>query len=203
MEVRASTPGAHAGGHDHGAMLADYWRRFVVSLVLTIPILALTPEVQALAGVEFTFPGQAYRGLPPRVPGLLLRRVAVPRGVREGDPDAPHRDDDPHRPRHHGRLRLLRGGGARVRAGHGLLLGARDPDRHHAPRPLHRDALGDGGLPGARGARPDHAVRGPPRPRRRDRRRAGQRPGGRRRRPGPARREGPGRRRGDRRAGRA
>ncbi|MEN6342453.1 MAG: copper-translocating P-type ATPase [Methanospirillum sp.] len=47
----------HGGGHGHDGMLADYWRRFVVSLLLTIPILALTPEVQALAGVEFTFPG--------------------------------------------------------------------------------------------------------------------------------------------------
>ena len=41
-------------------MLADYWRRFLVSLALTIPILALTPEVQELAGIEFTVPGQAY-----------------------------------------------------------------------------------------------------------------------------------------------
>ncbi len=60
--------GAHAGGgaapapggHDHAGMLTDYWRRFLVSLVLTIPILALTPEVQALAGVEFAFPGREY-----------------------------------------------------------------------------------------------------------------------------------------------
>ncbi len=51
----AIPPGAH---HGHDTMIADYWRRFVVSLVLTIPILALTPEVQELAGVEFTFPGQ-------------------------------------------------------------------------------------------------------------------------------------------------
>jgi Cu2+-exporting ATPase len=50
--------GPHAGGHGHDAMLADFRRRFVVSLVLTIPILALTPEVQQLAGVELTFPGQ-------------------------------------------------------------------------------------------------------------------------------------------------
>ncbi len=53
-------PGGHAGGHDHGGMLADYWRRFLVSLALTIPILVLTPEVQELAGIEFTVPGQAY-----------------------------------------------------------------------------------------------------------------------------------------------
>ncbi len=60
MDGGAGTPlpGAHAGDHGHDAMLADYWRRFVVSLVLTIPILALTPEVQQLAGVELSFPGQ-------------------------------------------------------------------------------------------------------------------------------------------------
>ncbi len=60
MYARPGTPppGTHAGGHDHDAMLADFRRRFVVSLVLTVPILALTPEVQELAGVEFTFPGQ-------------------------------------------------------------------------------------------------------------------------------------------------
>ncbi len=48
----------HAGTRGHDAMLADYRRRFAVSLVLTIPILALTPGVQQLAGVEFSFPGQ-------------------------------------------------------------------------------------------------------------------------------------------------
>jgi Cu2+-exporting ATPase len=52
--------GIHDGEHGHDAMLTDYWRRFVVSVALTIPILALTSEVQALAGVEFAFPGQAY-----------------------------------------------------------------------------------------------------------------------------------------------
>ncbi len=56
----APVPGGHTGGHGHDAMLADYWRRFVVSLVLTVPILLLTPEVQALAGVEFTFPGREF-----------------------------------------------------------------------------------------------------------------------------------------------
>ncbi len=51
-------PGGHAGGHGHDAMLADFRRRFAVSLVLTVPILTLTPEVQEIAGVEFAFPGQ-------------------------------------------------------------------------------------------------------------------------------------------------
>lgn len=53
-------PPSHGEGHDHAVMLADYWRRFIVSLLLTIPILTLTPEVQDLAGVGFIFPGQAF-----------------------------------------------------------------------------------------------------------------------------------------------
>src|SRR5665647_1670478 len=53
-------PPSHGEGHDHAVMLADYWRRFIVSLLLMIPILALTPEVQDLAGVGFIFPGQAF-----------------------------------------------------------------------------------------------------------------------------------------------
>ena len=60
MHAGAGAPpaGTHAGDHGHDAMLADFRRRFVVSLILTVPILALTPEVQELAGVEFAFPGQ-------------------------------------------------------------------------------------------------------------------------------------------------
>ncbi len=54
------SPPGHGEGHNHAAMLADYWRRFIVSLLLTIPILALTPEVQELAGVGFMIPGQAF-----------------------------------------------------------------------------------------------------------------------------------------------
>jgi len=49
--------GGHAAWHDHGDALKDYWRRFVVSLILTIPILILSPEVQMLLGFELKFPG--------------------------------------------------------------------------------------------------------------------------------------------------
>ena len=61
--------GPLAGGHGHDGMMADYWRRFIISLVLTIPILILTPEVQALAGVAFTFPGLEF--------GVLLLSTLV------------------------------------------------------------------------------------------------------------------------------
>ena len=51
----------HAG-HDHSAMIADFRRRFWVSLVLTVPILALSPLVQNLLGLQqiLAFPGHSY-----------------------------------------------------------------------------------------------------------------------------------------------
>lgn len=36
--------GPHSEHHGHGAMVADFRRRFWVSLVLTVPILALSPS---------------------------------------------------------------------------------------------------------------------------------------------------------------
>ncbi|MFZ1539664.1 MAG: copper-translocating P-type ATPase [Chromatiaceae bacterium] len=48
----------HAG-HDHAEMIADYRRRFWVSLALTVPILALSPLIQSVLGLDgaLTFPG--------------------------------------------------------------------------------------------------------------------------------------------------
>ncbi len=57
-----SGPGGHKGdgmtkGHGgHGLMLKDLWRRFVISTILTFPILILTPEVQDLFGVRLDIP---------------------------------------------------------------------------------------------------------------------------------------------------
>jgi len=60
--------GAHGGEHreghkDHHAhMVADFRRRFWVSLLLTIPILALSPMIQRFMGLKETisFPGDTY-----------------------------------------------------------------------------------------------------------------------------------------------
>ena len=55
-------PAGHGhGGHDHAAMVADYRRRFAVSLVLTLPILALSPLIQSVLGVAeaLAFPGSS------------------------------------------------------------------------------------------------------------------------------------------------
>ena len=38
-------------------MTADYWRRLIVSTLLTFPILALSPLIQASLGISLEFPG--------------------------------------------------------------------------------------------------------------------------------------------------
>jgi len=54
------------GGHDHGShhehMVEDFRRRFWISLVLTIPVLVLSPTIQGWLGLEQTldFPGDLY-----------------------------------------------------------------------------------------------------------------------------------------------
>lgn len=52
---RAAVPQEHAahgeGGHGHGAMIADFKRRFWVSLVVTVPILLLSPMIQEFLGL--------------------------------------------------------------------------------------------------------------------------------------------------------
>ncbi len=49
--------------HDHHAhMVADFKRRFWISLVITIPILLLSPIIQGFLGLReaLGFPGQLY-----------------------------------------------------------------------------------------------------------------------------------------------
>ncbi len=48
--------------HDHAEMVGDFRRRFWVSLALTVPVLALSPLVQRLLGLEeaLAFPGAGY-----------------------------------------------------------------------------------------------------------------------------------------------
>ena len=54
--------GSAAGGHDHEGMIADYRKRFWVSLALTVPILALAPMIQGFLRLEevLAFPGDRY-----------------------------------------------------------------------------------------------------------------------------------------------
>jgi Cu2+-exporting ATPase len=51
----------HGGGH-HARMAMDFKRRFWISLVLTLPILLLSPLIQAVLGLEgaLSFPGDLF-----------------------------------------------------------------------------------------------------------------------------------------------
>lgn len=56
---------SHAGGdhHDHHAhMAADFQKRFWISLVLTLPIILLSPMLQKLVGLREVRCGRAGRG---------------------------------------------------------------------------------------------------------------------------------------------
>jgi Cu2+-exporting ATPase len=50
-------PGLQGG---HRRMLLDFRKRFFVSLVLTVPILILSPGFQAFFGISYSFPGSDY-----------------------------------------------------------------------------------------------------------------------------------------------
>ncbi|WP_432264720.1 copper-translocating P-type ATPase [Autumnicola patrickiae] len=54
-------PGHGETGHDHHKMMiADFRKRFWVTLVLTIPILFFSPMIQEFFGYEFLLPGNPY-----------------------------------------------------------------------------------------------------------------------------------------------
>ena len=60
LEAEANTP--HAGPAHHAHMAADFRKRFWISLVLTVPILVLSPMLQSLVGLRdaISFPGDLY-----------------------------------------------------------------------------------------------------------------------------------------------
>lgn len=45
-----------SGGHDHGAMIADFLRRFWVCLALSVPVVALSMMFRDLTGYQLDFP---------------------------------------------------------------------------------------------------------------------------------------------------
>jgi P-type Cu2+ transporter len=60
--VSDSSGHADHGAHDHGAMVADFRRRFWITLLLTPPVLLLSPMIQHLLGIGdvLAFPGDRY-----------------------------------------------------------------------------------------------------------------------------------------------
>jgi Cu2+-exporting ATPase len=54
-------PGHGEMGHDHHKMMiADFRKRFWVTLILTVPILVFSPMIQDFFGYDFLLPGNQY-----------------------------------------------------------------------------------------------------------------------------------------------
>ncbi len=47
-------------GHDHSHMLVEYKNKFIISMLVTIPILILSPMIQDFLGFELSFIGDSY-----------------------------------------------------------------------------------------------------------------------------------------------
>jgi len=60
MDAEKKMP--HGGVEHHGNMMTDFRKRFWISLILTLPILVLSPMLQKLVGLReaIHFPGDAY-----------------------------------------------------------------------------------------------------------------------------------------------
>lgn len=55
-----SGSGHKQGHHDHGAMIAEFRRKFWINTGLSIPVLLFSPMIQGFFGIEFSFTGMAY-----------------------------------------------------------------------------------------------------------------------------------------------
>jgi Cu2+-exporting ATPase len=55
-----SNPKMGMEGHDHAMMIADYKKRFIVVLALTLPIVLLSTMIQRFIGVNWQFTGSSY-----------------------------------------------------------------------------------------------------------------------------------------------
>ena len=59
-EDHGSIPMGMAGHDHHKMMIADFKKRFWVSLILSIPVLVLSPMIQEFIGVKWEFTGSVY-----------------------------------------------------------------------------------------------------------------------------------------------
>lgn len=59
----ANPPMNHAGHDHHAMMIADFRKRFYIVLILTIPIMLISPMIQHFMGVNWQFPGSSYLSL--------------------------------------------------------------------------------------------------------------------------------------------
>ena len=51
---------AHDHSHHHKMMISDFQKRFWVSLIISIPVLVLSPMIQGFIGYELDFFGRSY-----------------------------------------------------------------------------------------------------------------------------------------------
>src|SRR5690625_1645314 len=50
----------HHNHDDHSHHISDYWKRFLISTIVTVPVLLLSPMIQQWLGFEISFPGDSY-----------------------------------------------------------------------------------------------------------------------------------------------
>lgn len=55
-----NAPHGHAGHDHHAMMIQDFKRRFWISLVLSLPVIVLSPMIQGFFGFHFEFSGSIY-----------------------------------------------------------------------------------------------------------------------------------------------
>ncbi|AWW25830.1 MAG: P-type Cu2+ transporter [Acetobacterium sp.] len=61
LHQHVSANGGHDNHNDHHAMMvADFRKRFFISLIITVPILLLSPMIQMFLGVNWRFFGDSY-----------------------------------------------------------------------------------------------------------------------------------------------
>jgi Cu2+-exporting ATPase len=89
---------AHQHHDHHTRMVADFKRRFWIALVLTVPVLILSPLIQALLGIEdvVSFPGDL----------IVLWVLSSAIFFYGGLPIEKSGYDDAHRPGYYRRLRV-------------------------------------------------------------------------------------------------
>ncbi|WP_301921759.1 copper-translocating P-type ATPase [Ferruginibacter sp.] len=60
IQHNANPPMGHSGHNHHAMMIADFRKRFYVVLILTLPVLLLSPMIPHFVGVNWQFTGSLY-----------------------------------------------------------------------------------------------------------------------------------------------
>jgi len=75
-----------SGGKDHGDhhshMLTDFRKRFIVSFILTFPVLLLSPTIQSFFGFELRFSWCQLPHLSTVLSRLFIRRLSISQGYK-------------------------------------------------------------------------------------------------------------------------